>query len=139
MADTLETWMLLIGFTAVMVAAVLLMVNMVRENTLKADRMMESHNINHVRHMKNFGADGDTVVTYIMPKERNLWEKLTRRVGIWAWECDFLDGDKRTCKFYKPISISAYFYMQLKGWTETSDKELAREAMNYMQWDRKIP
>ena len=139
MADTLETLFLLVGLTAVMVAAVLLMVNMVKENTLKADITMELHNINHIRHMTKFGVELEVETMYIIPKQRNLWEKLTRRVGVWAWQSDFFDGDKRQCKFYKPISMSAYFYMQLKGWTETPDKEVAQQAMDYMQWDRELP
>lgn len=139
MADTLETLMLLIGFTAVMVAAVLLMVNMVRENTLKADGAMESHNVNHARHMAKFGTEADAIIKYIVPKKRNLWEKLTRRVGVWAWQCNFFDGEVRLCKFYVLISTSSYFYMQLKGWTETSNKELAHTAMNYLKWEREIP
>jgi len=139
MADTLETLMLLIGFTAVMIAAVLLMVNMARENTLKADRMMEAHNVRHARDIARFGTEADAIIQYILPKERNLWEKLTRRIGVWAWQCNFFDGDVRLCKFHVSISTSSYFYMQLKGWTETSDKELAQKALDYMKWEREIP
>lgn len=139
MADTLATYSLIIAFTAVMAAAILFMVKLAYENVLKADRMMESHNIHHARHMTTYGNELDAVIRYIIPKERNLWEKLRGRIGVWAWECDFHGNDIRLCKFYISISTSAYFYMQLKGWTETSDKELAQKAMDYMKWEREIP
>jgi hypothetical protein len=86
-----------------------------------------------------WGNDDDADIRYIVPKERNLWDKLLRRVGVWAWECNYFDGDTRQCKFHVSIPTSTYFYMQLKGWTETSDKELAQKAMDYMKWEREIP
>jgi hypothetical protein len=136
MADTLTAIALMIALVAVMFAAVRLLVMSVTDN---ADKAMDFHNIHHIRHMLGFGDDTDLVLTYIVPKERTLWEKLTRRVGIWAWECDFFDSDMRRCKRYVTVSTSSYFYMKLKGWTETSDKELAQKAMDYMKWEREIP
>jgi len=140
MADTLATYSLIIAFTAVMAAAILFMVRLAQENTRKADVSMEFHNVQHVQHMATFGNGDDVDVTYIVPKERNLWEKLTRHVGVWAWKCHFNQFDEiRLCKFYVSIPTSTYFYMQLKGWTETPDKELAQKAMDYMKWEREIP
>jgi len=139
MADTLTDMSLLIALIAVLAAAILFMVEDVRKNNRKRDRAMEAFSVSHARQMNHFGSDADASITYIMPKERNLWEKLTRRVGVWAWGCDFADGDSSQCRFYKPITTSAYFYMQLKGWTETSDKELAQKALDYMKWEREIP
>lgn len=139
MADTLASTALVIAFTAVMAAAILFMLESVRENNRKRDRAMEAHGVSHARDMKKFSTEDDTRIVYILPKKRNLWEKLTRRVGIWAWKCSFFDGDITWCRYYKPISTSAYFYMQLKGWTETPHKAVAQKAMDYMKWEREIP
>lgn len=136
MADTLVFIALMVSLSVIMFAAVLLLT---RAATDRVDKSMEFHNVHHARHMRDYGDAGDVAIKYILPKERNLWEKLTRRVGIFAWKADFFDSDVRFCKFHVTISTSAYFYMQLKGWTETSDKELAQKAMDYMKWEREIP
>lgn len=136
MAAALVFIALMVSLTATMFAAVRLLIRAVTD---KADKSMEFHNVHHVRHMTQWGNDDDVSVKYIIPKERNLWEKLTRRVSVFAWKADFFNSEIRSCKFHVTISISAYFYMKLKGWTETSDKELAQKAMDYMKWEREIP
>lgn len=96
---------------------------------------METHNIRHARGMSEFG---QAKIEYIVPRQ-TWWQKLRGRTGVIPWRVTFEDGEVRQCHCYMNMKSSKYFFMKLKGLTETEDRAIAEKAMAYMKWDREIP
>lgn len=75
-----------------------------------------------------------TVVTYLVPCWPGVFNKLRGKIRLCLWTHDYniskLETDKS--RQFLVVSKSAFFYMQLKGWIETTERENAVRAIRYL-------
>lgn len=118
---------------------------------IKHNERMEKLNIDHARDMRRlhllsanlFQDDNRFIITYLVPTPRQpKWARLSNRIRIYPYTFQYAIGDideGPPSKYTKTISKNKWFYMQLKNWSETENRESAVNAMEYLQWERDIP
>lgn len=121
----------------------------------KQKEKMEKLSVDHARTMQEIQnstsrlipeIENDFIITYLVPaKDQPWWVQLLNKIRIYPYTYTYgfsLTGNVdrlETSKYTKTISKSKWFYMQLKNWTETHDREAAIEAMQHLDWERDIP
>ena len=119
-------------------------------NLAKHKARMEKINIDHAKEMmkiqKTAGNllssidDPSFTVTYIMPvKNQSWWYNLFGKIKIYPYTFNYGGRDTQSSEYTKIISKNKWFYLQLKNWSETDDREVALKAMKYLCWKRDIP
>ena len=119
-------------------------------NLAKHKARMEKINIDHAQEMMKIQkaagnllssiGDPSFTVTYIMPVEnQSWWYNLFGKIKIYPYTFNYGGRDTRSSEYTKIISKNKWFYLQLKNWSETDDREVALKAMKYLCWKRDIP
>lgn len=117
----------------------------------KHNAKMEEMNVDHARDMQKLhdmsahlfaSGERDFVITYIVPtRHQPLWVRLFNRIRIYPYTFSYSrdQGDGRVSKYTTTITKSKWFYMQLKNWSETNDRDAAVAAMRHLDWEQDIP
>lgn len=118
---------------------------------MKHDKRMEDLNIKHARDMQElhrisgnlFQDENRFIITYLVPTPyQPKWVRLFNRIRIYPYDFQYSTGKKNKgppSRYTKTISKSKWFYMQLKNWAETENRDAAIDAMKYLRWKRDIP
>ena len=145
---------ILVAF-AIFGAAFLLMVIADLPREVQHKKWQEESNIRFFESVKNLdditvkhGGEKTCFVKYIVPAEnQSRWNKWIDRISICAF-CytsnanNEYDLERWEYSLYtKSISNSKFFYMKMKGYIETDDILIAREALRYLNWnpERMLP
>lgn len=145
--------MVILEALLVIMVAVIAPLLWVDVNLIKHNKIMEDLNVKHAQDMQKlhqisgnlFQGDNRFIITYLVPTPyQPKWARLFNRIRIYPYVFQYGAGasagdEGPPSKYTKTISKSKWFYMQLKDWSETEDREAAVDAMKYLQWKREIP
>lgn len=114
-------------------------------NAMEHEQRMEDIHRKHVTDMMRYGRD-TMDVTYIVPRKQSRWQKFRKKVGVYPYVSIYTgplrsgrEPERETCRFYVVVPESVLFYMRMKRWVDVKEKDIAEEAMEYMQSKIQLP
>lgn len=120
--------------------------------SIKHDNTMEEINIEHIRELQKLFHTSksanmsmiDIEVRYLVPHEKQMWwTKLSNNIRIRLYTFNYImkgtDKVDRHSRYSTIISKKAYFYLKMKDWVDTPDRELALKGLAYLDWKRELP
>lgn len=117
----------------------------------KHNNDMEENNVEHIRELQklyrislSYAPIIDIEVRYLVPHEKQmLWTRLSNNIRVRLYTSNYVvkgtDGVDRHSRCSRTISKKAYFYLKMKGWVDTPDKELALRGLAHLKWRKDIP
>jgi len=120
--------------------------------SIKHDKTMEEINIKHINDLqkllqtasKSFVPTIDMEIQYLVQHEKQMWwTSLSNNIRIRLYTFTYIvkgeDKVDRHSQYSTVISKKEYFYLKMKDWVDTSDRELALKGVAYLDWKKDLP
>jgi hypothetical protein len=119
--------------------------------SIRHDKIMEEINIKHIKDLRellqisrSYAPMIDIEIQYLTPHEKQMWwTRLSNNIRIRLYTFNYVvkgsDNVDRHSRYSTTISKKAYFYLKMRDWMDTPNRELALKGIAHLDWKRELP
>ena len=144
--------MIIIFLVLIVIVFVLFFFRELGSMSIKHDKTMEEINIKHIKDLqkllqtasKSFVPTIDMEIQYLVQHEKQMWwTGLSNNIRIRLYTFTYIvkgeDKVDRHSQYSTVISKKEYFYLKMKDWVDTPNRELALRGIAHLNWKKELP
>lgn len=146
-----EDLMIIIAFLLVVIVLLYFLFSELGTITIRHNKIMEELNITHIKDLQKLLHTSkssilmiDIEIQYLTLHEKQMWwTRLSNNIKIRLYSFNYIvkgmDNVDRYSRYSTIISKKEYFYLKMKNWVDTPNRELALKGLAYLNWKKELP